>query len=68
MILTDGDMHVAVVVDVEAVVHPSGEVITDREIHLWTFDDTGRVSALRHFLDTHQHVVATRGAATAGTS
>lgn len=62
-----GDGHVAVVVDVEAVVRESGAVITDREVHLWTFDDEGKVTALRHFLDTHQHVAATRGAATVDT-
>lgn len=61
-----GESHVAVVVDLEAVVRGSGAPITDREVHLWTFDDEGRVTSLRHFLDTHQHVVASRAAAATG--
>lgn len=62
-----GDEYVAVVVELEAVVRRSGVTVTDREVHLWTFDDEGRVTALRHFLDTHQHVMASRAAATAAT-
>jgi uncharacterized protein len=57
-VVLTGDGHVAVVIDHEVAVRSTGAVIRDREIHLWTFDDTGRVTALRHFLDTHQHLLA----------
>ncbi len=30
----------------------------DEEIHLWTFDDEGKVSALRHYTDTAKHIAA----------
>jgi ketosteroid isomerase-like protein len=60
--LLEGDQRVAAVVDVEVVVRATGVTIRDQEVHLWTLDDDGRVAALRHVVDTHQHVAALHGA------
>jgi ketosteroid isomerase-like protein len=30
----------------------------DEEIHLWTFDDAGKVIRLRHYTDTAKHIAA----------
>jgi uncharacterized protein len=30
----------------------------DEEMHLWTFDDTGKVVRLRHYTDTAKHIAA----------
>lgn len=50
---------VAVVLDVEATVRSTGKRILDNaEVHLWTFDDRGKVIALRHAVDTAQHIAA----------
>ena len=32
----------------------------DEEIHLWTFDDAGKVTRLRHYTDTAKHIGAAR--------
>ena len=30
----------------------------DEEIHLWTFNDDGKVTRLRHYVDTAKHIAA----------
>jgi ketosteroid isomerase-like protein len=30
----------------------------DEEMHLWTFDDAGKVTRLRHYTDTAKHIAA----------
>ncbi len=30
----------------------------DEELHLWTFDDEGKVVRLRHYTDTAKHIAA----------
>jgi ketosteroid isomerase-like protein len=30
----------------------------DEEMHLWTFNEEGRVSRLRHYTDTAKHIAA----------
>ena len=52
-------------IDVEIVMRASGYVIADEEIHLWTFDEAGLVSAFRHVVDTAKHIEAARSAVTA---
>jgi uncharacterized protein len=34
----------------------------DEEMHLWTFDDEGKVVRLRHYVDTAKHIAAFGGA------
>ena len=40
---------------------PGGGRFADEEVHLWTFDDAGRVSRFRHYVDTAKHIAACRG-------
>ena len=40
---------------------PNGGRFADEEIHLWTFDESGRVVRFRHYLDTAKHIAASRG-------
>jgi ketosteroid isomerase-like protein len=58
-----GDDLVAAVIRVDLRVRETGARIRDLEIHLWTFDNDGLVTRFRHIIDTHQHVLAVRGAA-----
>jgi uncharacterized protein len=40
---------------------PGGGRFEDEELHLWTFDDEGRVVRFRHYVDTAKHIEAARG-------
>jgi ketosteroid isomerase-like protein len=33
----------------------------DEELHLWTFNDDGKIGALRHYVDTAKHIAAAAG-------
>ena len=45
---------------------PDGGRFADEEVHLRTFDDTGRVVRSRHHLDTAEHIAAARSEDTVG--
>ena len=45
---------------------PSGGRLIDEEMHLWTFDDYGRVIRFRHYCDTAKHIRADAGEDTRG--
>lgn len=53
--LLEGGSQVAGVVRFEATVRATGRRVHDLEIHLWTFDEEGRVARFRHFVDTRLH-------------
>ncbi len=38
---------------------PDGTRFEDEELHLWTFDDAGRVTRFRHYVDTGKHIAVT---------
>ena len=38
-----------------------GSKFRDEEIHLWTFDDAGKVARLRHYTDTAKQIAAFSG-------
>ena len=40
---------------------PDGGRFADEELHLWTFDDAGRVTRYRHYVDTAKHIAAASG-------
>jgi uncharacterized protein len=40
---------------------PDGGRFADEELHLWTFDEAGRVIRFRHYCDTAKHIAAARG-------
>jgi uncharacterized protein len=44
---------------------PGGGRLHDEELHLWTFDQDGRVRAFRHYTDTAKHIAAQAGQDTA---
>lgn len=56
--LLEGPNQVAATIRVEIGVRDTDREIDDLGVHLWTFDYTGRITALRHIVDTHQHVKA----------
>jgi uncharacterized protein len=35
---------------------PNGRRLADEELHLWTFDESGRVTRFRHYVDTAKHL------------
>lgn len=37
---------------------PQGRRIRDEELHLWTFDEEGRVTRMRHYVDTAKQIAA----------
>ncbi len=41
---------------------PDGTRVQDQEVHLWSFDEAGRVTRFRHYLDTAKHTKAHLGA------
>jgi uncharacterized protein len=61
-----GDRQVAVEIFIDATV-PGGGRLRDEELHLWTFDDAGRVSRFRHYVDTAKHIAAADGEDTTAT-
>ena len=57
-VVLEGEGHVAVLVSFDAKVVATGKSLTDEEVHLWRFDETGRVTAMRHYLDASRHLAA----------
>lgn len=52
---------VVALIDLEATVKATGrKVIEEDEVHIWRFDEQGRVIRFRHRVDTHQHLMALR--------
>ncbi len=56
--LMDGGNQIAAEFIIEAAVLATGKNYRDEEMHLWTFNEEGKVVRLRHYLDTHKHVMA----------
>jgi ketosteroid isomerase-like protein len=40
---------------------PDGGRYRDEELHLWTFNDEGKITSMRHYTDTAKHIAASRG-------
>ncbi|MEP7109853.1 MAG: nuclear transport factor 2 family protein [Ferruginibacter sp.] len=45
---------------IEADIPATGGHYRDEEMHLWTFDDQGKVIRLRHYTDTAKHIEAAK--------
>ena len=58
--LLEGPGQVVGLIRLEATVRATGKRVTDLEAHLFTFDDAGRITRFRHFVDTHQHLLASQ--------
>lgn len=52
------DRQVAVEFFIEAEVPSTGGHYRDEELHLWTFDEQGKVVRMRHYTDTAKHIAA----------
>jgi uncharacterized protein len=60
--MLEGGNEVAVTFIIEAKLPQcGGRSYRDEEIHLWTFDDDGKVARLRHYTDTAKHIAAFAG-------
>lgn len=44
---------------IEAEVPVTGKHYRDEELHLWTFNADGKITRLRHYLDTAKHIAVT---------
>jgi ketosteroid isomerase-like protein len=58
--LLEGPGQVMGLIRLEATVRATGKRVKDLEAHLFTFDDAGRITRFRHFVDTHQHLLASQ--------
>jgi ketosteroid isomerase-like protein len=56
-----GGNQVAAEFVIEADVPASGGHYRDEEMHLWTFNEDGKVVRLRHYMDTAKHMAAAGG-------
>jgi uncharacterized protein len=52
---------VAVEFELAADVPATGGRFREEEMHLWTFDDNGKVVRFRHYLDTAKHIAVAEG-------
>jgi ketosteroid isomerase-like protein len=60
--ILEGDGLVVALIDVEATVKATGKrYVEEDEVHIWYFDENGKVVRFRHRVDTHQHYQAWRG-------
>jgi ketosteroid isomerase-like protein len=59
--LMAGNDQVVAEVVIEVEVLSSGGHYRDEELHLWTFNDAGKVVRLRHYTDTAKHIAAASG-------
>jgi uncharacterized protein len=56
--LMEGDHQVAAEILIDAEVPPPGGAFRDEELHLWSFDDRGKIVRMRHYVDTAKHTRA----------
>jgi ketosteroid isomerase-like protein len=59
--LLEGGNQVAATIRFDVTAKATGERFQDEEIHLWTFSADGKISGLRHYLDTAKHIRAAHG-------
>ena len=60
--MMEGGNEVAVTFILEAKLPQcGGRSYRDEEIHLWTFNEAGKVARLRHYVDTAKHIEAFAG-------
>ncbi|QJW90542.1 SnoaL-like domain-containing protein [Spirosoma taeanense] len=59
-----GGNQVAAEIIVETASSALATSFRDEEMHLWTFNDEGKVTRLRHYTDTFKHIQAAKAATT----
>ena len=60
-LLTGADS-VAAELEIDFDITQTGARLKEEEMHLWTFDDKGKVARFRHYGDTAKHIAAAKGA------
>ncbi|MDX1941707.1 MAG: nuclear transport factor 2 family protein [Saprospiraceae bacterium] len=55
--IMDGGHQIAAEITLDVTL-ANGNRFQDEEMHLWTFNDEGKVTRLRHYADTHKHMKA----------
>src|ERR1700754_2350862 len=58
--LLEGPGQVMGLIRLEATVRATGKRVKDLEAHLFTFDDAGRITRFRHFVETHAPLLASQ--------
>ena len=53
-----GDGMVAVLIRIHATVKATGRTFEDEEIQLWSYNDEGKLTGLRHYIDTAKQTAA----------
>lgn len=56
----ESDRHVAVVLRLESTLKRNGQMLQNDCVHVWTFNDQGKVAKYRHFNDTAQELAGWR--------
>ncbi len=56
--LMEGGNQVAAEILVEVDIPSTGGYFKEEEIHLWTFNENGKVTRFRHYADTQKHIKA----------
>ena len=59
--LLASDTQVVAEIVIDARIPDTGATVRDEELHLWTFDEAGKVRRFRHYVDTAKHIAAARG-------
>jgi uncharacterized protein len=59
--ILEGGGQVAATISIDGTATKTGERFQDEEIHLWTFDESGKVTGMRHYSDTAKHIKAAIG-------
>jgi ketosteroid isomerase-like protein len=57
----EGPDHVAVLLHIEGRVKKNGRPLINDVVHVWRFDDTGKIASYRHYNDTAMELAAWRG-------
>ena len=58
--LFESGPQVIALINIQAKIRSTGKSLKDYELHVWTFDAKGKVSAFRHVADTVQHLAASK--------
>jgi len=64
--MTESENQVAAVLRIAAEVTPGGGFFDSEEVHMWTFNDEGKIIRYRHYMDGSSHIAAARGERSAG--
>lgn len=58
--IVEAGPQVIAMIDLQAMIRSTKKALKDLEIHVWSFDEEGKIRAFRHVVDTHQHVLAAK--------